>query len=199
MASGAAPHVGLEGVQQHAVGAEHVALLLRRGQPLRVDEQRLRVGRLDVHDRLEHRVDLALDVVRLVDHERDAPHGRRRRRVVRRGRDLAHDAEQLEGVGRADDEVVVRVLAAVEVEAAEQPLGQQQGDDLLDVRAQRVVAGVDEHLRLRAEAPADERGRAPVGQVRAVEGRLEELVLHEQPHPVGQRRVELLQRGERRP
>ena len=100
--------------------------------------------------------------------------------------DLAHDPEQLERVDRADDQVVVRVLAVVEVEAAEQPLGQQQRDDLLDVRALRVVAGVDEHLRLRAEAAADQRGRAPVGQVGAVEGGLEELVLDEQPHSVGQ-------------
>ena len=108
--------------------------------------------------------------------------GRGGRRVVRGGRDLAHDPEELEGVDRADDEVVVRVLAVVEVEAAEQALGQQERDDLLDVRALRVVARVDEHLRLRAEAAADERGRAPVGQVGAVEGRLEELVLDEQAH-----------------
>ena len=37
-----------------------------------VDEQRLRVRRLDVHHRLDHRVDLALDVVRLVDHDSGA-------------------------------------------------------------------------------------------------------------------------------
>ena len=40
-------------------------------EPRPIDEQRLGVRRLDVHDRLDHRVDLALDVVRLVDHERD--------------------------------------------------------------------------------------------------------------------------------
>ena len=156
------PDVGLERLEQDPVRAEHVALALRRREPLVVHEQRLRVRRLDVHDRLDHRVDLSLDVVRLVDHERDVP-------AASAERDLAHDPEQLERVDRADDQVVVGVLAVVEVEAAEQPLGEQQRDDLLDVRALRVVAGVDEHLRLRAEPPADERGRAPVGQVGAVE------------------------------
>src|SRR6478752_4384612 len=68
---------------------------------------------------VEHRADLTrhllLDVVALVEHERDvracpeaaAPH------------DLNHDPEELERVGGTDDEVVVRVEAAVEVERAE--------------------------------------------------------------------------------
>ena len=108
--------------------------------------------------------------------------------------DLAHDPEELERVDRADDQVVVRVLPVVEVEAAEQALGEQERDDLLDVRSLRVMAGVDEHLRLRAEPAADQRGRAPVGEVGAVEAGLEELVLDEERHPLGQRRVELLER-----
>ena len=73
------------------------------------------------------------------------------------------------------------------------PSASSTRDDLLDVRALRVVAGVDEHLRLRPEPPAEQRRRAPVGQVGAVEGRLEELVLDEQPHARRQRRVELLE------
>ena len=56
-----------------------------------------------------------------------------------------------------------------------------------------MVAGVDEHLRLRAEATAEHRCRSPVGEVGAVEARLEELVLDEQPHVGGQQAVELLQ------
>src|SRR5262245_48010098 len=63
------PHIRLERVDENAMGAQHVPLALRAGQPVRVDEQRLGVRGLDVHDRLDHRVDLALDVVRLVDHE----------------------------------------------------------------------------------------------------------------------------------
>ena len=80
-----------------------------------VDRERLRVRGLDVHHGLDHRVDLALDVVRLIDHER-------RRGLRLRKRDLAHDAEQLERIDRPDDQVVVGVLAVVEVEAAEQAL-----------------------------------------------------------------------------
>jgi hypothetical protein len=56
-----------------------------------------------------------------------------------------------------------------------------------------MVAGVDEDLRLRAEAPAEHRGRSPVGEVGAVEARLEELVLDEQAHAGRQQAVELLQ------
>src|SRR6266516_7933450 len=58
--------VGLERLEQDPVAAEHVSRQLRVGQPLFVDEQRLRIRRLDVHDGLDHRVDLPLDVVRLV-------------------------------------------------------------------------------------------------------------------------------------
>ena len=73
------------------------------------------------------------------------------------------------------------------------PSAEEHGHDLLDVRPERMVAGVDEDLRLRAELPAEERCGAPVGKVGAVERRLEELVLDQQPHASGQRSVELLQ------
>ena len=117
------------------------------------------------------------------------------RSSVSDARDLAHDPEQLERVDRADDQVVVGVLAVVEVEAAEQPFREQQSDDLLDVRPLRMVAGVDEDLRLRAEPPADGGRGAPVGKVGAVEARLEELVLDEQAHPGRELPVKLLQPG----
>ena len=143
-----------------------------------VDEQRLRVGRLDVHHRLDHRVDLALDVVRLVDHERDRASASGAACAISRMMRKSSN-----GSIAPDDQVVVGVLAVVEVEAAEQPLGEQHRHDLLDVRSLRVVAGVDEHLRLRPEPAAHQRRGAPVGQVGAVEGRLEELVLDEQPIP----------------
>src|SRR5664279_2044367 len=56
-------HVRLERLEQSPVAAEYVTGELRLREPLLVDEQRLRVRRLDVHDRLDHRVDLSLDVV----------------------------------------------------------------------------------------------------------------------------------------
>src|SRR5262249_36394114 len=109
--------------------------------------------------------------------------------------DLAHDAEELERIDRAHDQVVVRVLAPVEVEAAEQALGEQHRDDLLDVRPLRMVAGVDEHLSTRPEPAAEHRRRAPVGQVGAVEAGLEELVLDEDAHSVWKLGIELPEAG----
>ena len=116
------------------------------------------------------------------------------------GRDeLGEDQEQLERVDRADDQVVVRVLAVVEVEAAEPALVRQEGDDLLDVGALGVVAEVDEHAGARAEPHAGEHGGAPVGQVGRVERGLEELVLDEQLLLLGQRGVDLLEAAEQPP
>ena len=99
--------------------------------------------------------------------------------VVARGQ-LDEDQEQLERVDRADDQVVVGVLAVVEVEPAEPALVGQEGDDLLDVRALRVMAEVDQHLRALAELEAGQQRGAPVGQVGRVERGLEELVLDQQ-------------------
>ena len=104
--------------------------------------------------------------------------------IVSRGRpplgELEEDQEQLERVDRADDQVVVGVLAVVEVEAAEPALGVEQRDDLLDVHALGVVAEVDQHARAVAELLAGQQRGAPVGEVGGVERRLEELVLDQQ-------------------
>ena len=133
-------HVGLEGVQQHPVRAQHVTRRLRFAQRVVVDRQRLGVRHLTVHDALDHRFDLRLDVVALVDHVGDV------RRAIARLHDLHEDIEELERVLASDDEVVVGVLAGVEVEAAELPLAQQERHDVRDVGALGMVAGVDEHL-----------------------------------------------------
>ena len=91
-------------------------------QRVGVDEQR--PGRHLLH--VEHRADLAgdllLDVVALVEHE-----ARRRTvgAVAAAADDLEQDPEQLERVGRPDDQVVVGVEAGVEVERAELPEPQQ--------------------------------------------------------------------------
>ena len=96
------------------------------------------------------------------------------------GSQFAEDQEQLERVHRADDQVVVRVLAIVEVEATEPALFGEQGHDLLDVGALRMVAEVDEHTRPLSERLADQQRRPPVSEVGGVERRLERLVLDEQ-------------------
>ena len=101
-------HVGGERVHQHGVAGEHVAGPLGVGQRRPVDEQR--PGRHLLH--VEHRADLAgdlrLDVVALVEHEADLG----ALVVAAAAHDLEHDAEQLERIGGADDQVVVGVEAA---------------------------------------------------------------------------------------
>ena len=111
-----------------------------------VDEQRARRHLLHVEHGADLAGDLVLDVVALVEHERDVG-------VVEAAAadHLEDDAEQLERVGRADDQVVVGVEARVEVERAELAEAQQLHDDELDVRAGRVVAGVEADHRLVAE------------------------------------------------
>src|SRR6266511_5269860 len=69
------PNVCLKGFEEHPMGAEDVGFLLLCLEPVLINEERLGVGRLDVDDRLDHRVDLPLDVVRLIDHERDGVRG----------------------------------------------------------------------------------------------------------------------------
>ena len=150
---------------------------LSRRQRLGIDQERLRRRLLDVHHRPDLAGDLRLDVVALVEHERDI--GVRAESV--RQDDLVHDPEQLERVGRADHQVVVGVEARVEVEPAEAIGAEQRGHDELDVGARRVMAGVDDDLRLRPGGDALEVGGSPVRHVHRVERRLEELVLEEHP------------------
>ncbi len=98
------------------------------------------------------------------------------------------------GIRRADDEVVVGVEARVEVERAEPSEPQQLHHDELDVRARRVVAGVEAHDGPLAERDAVRVRGAPVGHVGGVERRLEELVLEHQALIAAEARVHLAQR-----
>ena len=170
-ASGRA-HVGVEGIHQDAVRREHVTGRLRGVERVPVDEQRARRHLLHVEHRADLTGDLVLDVVALVEHERDILVA-----VAAAAHHLEDDAEQLERVGRADDEVVVGVEPRVEVERAELAEAQQLHDDELDVRARGVVAGVEADLRTVTERGHLGVARSPVRNVHVVERRLEELVL----------------------
>ncbi len=129
--------------------------------------------------RLDHGLDLGLEIVRLIDHIGDV----KRLALLGLGPDdLAEDAEHLVGVDAAHGQVVVAVAAVVEVESAKHLLVDQPGDDLLDVLGQVVVAGVHQHLGLRAGGFGVEEGHAPVGDVGVVEGRFKGLVLHQHGH-----------------
>ncbi len=85
-------HVGVERVHEDAVGREHVAGALGLRQRVAVDEQRARRHLLHVEHRADLARDLRLDVVALVEHERDVA----ALVVAAAAHDLEQDAEQLE-------------------------------------------------------------------------------------------------------
>src|SRR5476651_2194887 len=131
------PHVAGERVLQARFGAHQIAVLLRRGKRLAVDERRLGGQRLRLRHRLDHRLDLPLQVVALIDDVRDVGAGAG---LPLEEPDLVEDAEHLIRIDRPQRQVVVRIAAIVEVKAAEHPLGQQPRDDLLDVLRLVMVA-----------------------------------------------------------
>ncbi len=182
--------VGPERVHQHLVRCEHVRGPLRGVERLAVDEQDLGQRLLHVQHGPDLAGDLVLDVVALVEHQREVRPGCQAAAALH----LGEDPEQLERVGGPDDQVVVGVEPRVEVERAEPAEPQQLRDDELDVRPRGVVAGVEAH-----HGPLPQRDhvrvrRAPVRDVRVVERRLEQLVLQHQPLLRPELRVDL---GER--
>ena len=90
------------------------------------------------------------------------------------------------GIGGADDQVVVGVEPGVEVERPEPAEPQQLRNDELDVGARCMVTGVEADDGAFAERGAVDERRAPVGDVGVVERGLEELVLEHQPLVVTQ-------------
>ena len=135
------PRVGVIRVQQDLMRPQHIAGGLADGEGPAVHQQRLGVGGVNVDYREQHRFDLALHVVGLVDHVGDAPRARCGAWISAafRGQDLVEDHEQLKRIDRADDQVVVRVAAVVKVEAAQPAFIEQAGHDVLDVGPLRVV------------------------------------------------------------
>ena len=148
---------------------------LRGRQRVTVDEERLRGRLLNVHRGEDFAGDLLFEVVALVEHEVHAGGGCE----GAEGDDFVHDAEELERVGGAHDQVVVRVEARVEVEGAEAAGAQQLNDDELDVGAGRVVAGIEADDGTLPQSGHVRERRAPVRDVGVVEGGFEELVLQE--------------------
>ena len=78
------------------------------------------------------------------------------------------------------------------MEARELARGDQARDDQLDVDVGRVVAEVDQALRLRAQGLRGQEAGAPVLDDGGVEGRLADLVLQHHAPAVRQRGVDLL-------
>jgi len=106
--------------------------------------------------------------------------------------DLGEDAEHRVRVDAPDGEVVVPVLAVVEMEATEHALVEQKGDDVFDVGPGQMVAGIDQHLGPGARLLGESVRHSPVRDVAVVEGGLEGLVLDEQRHALGHRVVPLV-------
>ena len=144
-----------------------------RAERRAIDQEGAGQHLLDVEHRADLAGDLLLDVVALVEHEGDAA------RLVQTATpdDLVKDAKELERVGGTDDEIIVGVEAGVEVERPQASESQELGHDELDVRARRVVSGVEADDGTVSECGALHVGRSPVRDVGRVERWLEELVL----------------------
>src|SRR5258708_4328482 len=186
------PDVGVVGILEDAVGGEDVAAVLGGAEGLAVDQAGFEPLLLERHHGADHGRDLGLDVVRLIDHVAGGARGLGAQPGAEAGGDqLVEDEEQLVGVDGARDQVVVPVLAVIEVEAAQPPLVEEDGDDLLDVDAVRVVTEVDDNFGVLTGLLAEQQGHPPVLNVGVVEGRLVELVLDQQPHRRRQEGVDL--------
>ena len=172
------PHVGRERILQAPLGRDEIGGPLRGSQPLVVDDRGLGIEPLRHVDGLDHRLDLAFEVVALIDDEGDV---RARARLPFEEQDLVKDAKHLIRIDGPERQVVVRIAAIVEVEPSEHAFVEQPRDDLLDVLRRVVVTGIHQHLRLRARTSRQQQRHAPIGDVGVVEGGLERLVFDEQP------------------
>ena len=152
---------------------QHIKFLLCITQPLEVHQQRFGIRLLAIHHALHHRLELRFYVVALVDHVRDLRRVAREDGVVGSAHQFHENAEQLERIGRADDQIVIGVAAGVEVKPAEPLFVQQVRDNRFDVDGLRVMPQVHQHLRFVAQGLAVRKRHAPVGQIGEVKARLE--------------------------
>jgi len=100
------------------VSANDIAAFARVGELIATDQERFGVGGLGRDDGSQHRCNLVLDRKGDVDLVEDASCCKRDRglRVIHRVNDFDEDQEELEGVDRAHDRIVVGVLAVVQIE-----------------------------------------------------------------------------------
>src|SRR5581483_2737766 len=123
------PHVSPECGTEQLLRLHEPASVLQLSELVEINECSPRVQLLRSDNALHHGLHLALQVVALIDHERD------RVGLRARAEDLSEDAEELIGIDGSERQVVVRVLAIVEVEAPQLIGVQQPRDDLLNVRS----------------------------------------------------------------
>src|SRR5258708_19666751 len=127
------PDVGVVGILEDAIGGKDVATVLGIAEGLAVDQAGFEPLLLERHHGADHGRDLGLDVVRLIDHVACRTRGLGAQPGTSAGGDqLVEDQEKLVRVDGACDQVVIPVLAVVEVEPAGPPLPDKAATDLLD-------------------------------------------------------------------
>ena len=152
-----------------------VAFLMAR-QLFVIDRGRFHIQFLRGNRGLNHRFDLRLIDVRLVDHIRDF---RRLSRFPTEEVNFVKDPECLVRVDRSEGEVIIRIAPVVKVKPAKHAEIQEPGDDLLDILGQVMVAGVDQHSSLGTNFLGNDVRHTPIRQVGVVERRLKRFVLQQ--------------------
>nr|GEU28680.1 hypothetical protein [Tanacetum cinerariifolium] len=180
--------VGAECVLERLRRVEHVGRFLELAQRGAVHQVGLHECALHFHRAVHQAFDRIGHVVRLVQHI-----GRIERRAFALGRigQLVKYQEQLERIDAARIEVVVAILAVVEVETAQLAELRKTRHDHFDVGVGRVVAQIHQALGLVAQRLRAGKAGAPVGNGGGIERRFEQFMFDQQV-PVGrQRRVDL--------
>ena len=161
-----------------------VIRILRRLQRALVDKQRLCQRDLHCVRRLHQVFQRILEIVALVDHVRDVRH------ATSAGiQQFEEDQEELVRLDAAGRQVVVAVLAVVEVKASELSNAVQTRDNLFDVDVRRMVSKIDEAFCLRAEFLGGHERTSPIGNHRGIKGGLKQFVFEQHQPVAGQRRV----------
>src|SRR6185312_11748125 len=124
---------------------------------------------------LDHRLDLRLDIVRLIDHISYATGIGITLSIG--ADDLIKDAEEFERVLRANDQIIIGISAIVEMEATQPIFVEQLRNNLRDVCSLWMVAGIHQHLSLWTKFLGHQEGRPPIREVGRIKRRLEELIL----------------------
>src|SRR6266566_1218576 len=138
------PHILPERTPEALLRLHQPALLLQLSKPSLIDQRRLRINLLRRHDGLHHRLHLALQVVALVDHERNAL-----TLLVTYTQNFMKDPEHLVRIDRPQRQVVIGILPVVEMKSTQLSQPQQPRHNLFNVRPLIMMPRIHQHLRLR--------------------------------------------------
>src|SRR5581483_602151 len=162
--------------------------VLRFRQRAPIDQVRLNISPHQFDGAHHQRLDRISDVVRLVEHVRRIEI---RNLAEFRIDQFVEDEEQLKRLDRSRVEIVVTVLAVVEMKAGEFTELNEPRDDHLDVYVRRMMAEINQAEGLGAKLTRTVITCAPVVDYRRIESRFIKLMLDEHAPVVRQRRVNL--------